>query len=269
MKRKILSVLLCFLTIVPIVAEHPWKGKKVAYFGDSITDPNNISAKNHYWNYLQEWYGITPYVYAISGKQWNDIPRQAEKLQKEHGQDFDAILIFIGTNDFNAAVPVGEWFAEDSAEVLAAVHAPKAVVKRLKRTPVMDKDTYKGRINIAMQKVKSMFPTKQIVLLTPLHRAYAEFSNENIQPTEEYQNACGEWFQTYTDAVVEAGRIWAVPVIDLNADSGLFPLLDEHIQYFGNAEKDRLHPNDAGHIRIARTLYQRLSSLPCSFEAEK
>ena len=81
--------------------QHPWKGKKVAYFGDSITDPNIKASKVKYWGFLQDWLGITPYVYGVSGRQWNDIPRQADLLQKEHGDDFDAILIFMGTNDYN------------------------------------------------------------------------------------------------------------------------------------------------------------------------
>ena len=29
--------------------QHPWKGKKVAYFGDSITDPNIKASKVKYW----------------------------------------------------------------------------------------------------------------------------------------------------------------------------------------------------------------------------
>ena len=32
---------------------HPWQGKRVAYFGDSITDPRNKAAKKKYWTFLQ------------------------------------------------------------------------------------------------------------------------------------------------------------------------------------------------------------------------
>jgi len=262
MLKRILILCLCAAFALPMVSEHPWKGKRVAYFGDSITDPNNVTARKHYWNYLQEWYGVTPYVYAISGKQWDDIPRQAEALEKEHGHDVDAILIFIGTNDFNAAVPVGEWFETDSCRVEAAVHRPRAMETRLHRTPVMTTDTYRGRINRALDDVKRRFPEKQIILLTPLHRAYANFGDRNIQPDESYQNACGEWIDAYVESVVEAGRIWALPVIDLNQDTGLYPLMDEMMPYFGSKEKDRLHPNDAGHVRLAKTLWQRLSVYP-------
>lgn len=89
--------------------QHPWQGKRVGYIGDSITDPNCYGDKiKKYWSFLQEWLGITPYVYGVSGRQWNDVPRQAEKLKKEHGNEVDAILVFMGTNDFNSGLPIGE-----------------------------------------------------------------------------------------------------------------------------------------------------------------
>ena len=152
--------------------QHPWQGKRVAYFGDSITDPRNSGSQKKWWHWLQSWLNIEPYVYAISGRQWNDIPNQAEKLKAEHGDDFDAILIFIGTNDFNAAVPIGDWYTITEDSVEAAVHKPRATVLRRHRQPSMNKDTYRGRINIAMQRIKQMFPTKQVVLITPIHRGY-------------------------------------------------------------------------------------------------
>ena len=48
---------------------------------------------------LQEMLGITPYIYGVSGREWNDIPRQAKALLTDHGRDFDAIVILMGTND--------------------------------------------------------------------------------------------------------------------------------------------------------------------------
>ncbi len=241
---------------------HPWQGRRVAYFGDSITDPKNKAADSKYWSLLQQWLGITPYVYAVSGRQWNDIPRQAEQLKKEHGDDFDAILVFIGTNDFNAGVPVGEWYVEKEEEVMAGIHEPKHPVKRMRQYLCMTDTTYRGRINIALDRMKRMFPTKQIVLITPIHRAGFYRSDTNWQPTEEYRNKCGEYVGRYVEAVKEAGNIWSVPVIDMNALSGLYPLMDEHAQFFNNAGTDRLHPNNEGHRRMALTLVYQLLALP-------
>lgn len=245
---------------------HPWQGKRVAYFGDSITDPRNNASKNKYWSLLKEWLGITPYVYGVSGRQWNDIPRQAEKLKAEHGDDFDAILIFMGTNDYNVGIPIGEWYTEKEEQVMAGIHEQKHLVDRKRLYPCMDNGTYRGRINIALDKLKRMYPTKQIILLTPIHRGGFYPNEKNWQPTEDYTNKCGEYLKSYVDAVKEAGYIWSVPVIDLCSLCGLYPLADEHAQYFHNADTDRLHPNDKGHQRIAKTLMYQLLSLPCTFE---
>lgn len=269
MKKKLLIALLAVMTYMPAMSQmavtHPWSGRRVAYFGDSITDPKNSGSKKKYWNFLQEWLSITPYVYGRSGRQWNDIPRQANELQKQHGNDFDAIIIFIGTNDFNAGIPIGQWYTESEEQVMAAVHAPKAMATRLKRTMIYTDSTYCGRINKALSTVKRLYPTKQVVLLTPIHRAYFYGGEKNIQPTEEYQNKAGEYFSTYVEKVKEAANIWAVPVIDLNAVSGMFATMDETAVNYHNADTDRLHPNDQGHQRIARTLEYQLLTLPCVF----
>ena len=265
MKRVFLCLFLVSL-VMPACAQqvmqHPWKGKRVAYFGDSITDPRVTASKTKYWGFLQEWLQIEPYVYGVSGRQWNDIRRQTDKLKEEHGDDFDAILIFMGTNDYNAGVPIGEWFTEADEQVMAGIHEPKHMVDRKHRYPVMSDSTYRGRINQALDYVKRTFPKKQIVLMTPIHRAEFYANESNWQPREDYTNLCGEYIDAYVQSVKEAGNLWAVPVIDLNALCGLYPLMDEMAQYFRNAGNDRLHPNDAGHERMARTIMQQLSALP-------
>ena len=272
--RRLLLLMFVTMVAVPGMAQttivtspdmlqwHPWKGKRVAYFGDSITDPRNNGSKKKYWGFLEDWLGITPYVYGVSGRQWNDIPRQAQKLQEEHGDSVDAILIFIGTNDYNAGVPIGEWFEEKEEQVMAGIHEPKHLVDRRHRYPVMSDSTYRGRINQALDCVKQMYPRKQIVLLTPIHRAEFYANEKNWQPREDYTNQCGEYIDAYVESVKEAGNLWAVPVIDLNALCGLYPLMDEMAQFFKSAENDRLHPNDEGHRRMALTIMQQLSALP-------
>lgn len=244
---------------------HPWHGKRVAYLGDSITDPKNNSKdiRQKYWGFLREWLGIEPYVYGVSGRQWDDVPRQAERLKSEHGDSVDAIIVFIGTNDFNAAVPVGEWYEEFTDTVTAALHGPKQTCRRKRRLPVMSDKTLKGRINIAMKRLKELYPDKQIVLLTPLHRAFAAFSDTNVQPDESWQNACGEYFSAYVTAVREAGNVWGVPVIDMNSVSGLNPMVESQLPYFHLKDTDRLHPSTSGQERMARTLMYQLLTLPC------
>ena len=251
------------LMALPVKAQifHPWQGKRVAYFGDSIADPRNSGSKKKYWGFLNDWLQIEPYVYGVSGREWNDIPHQADLLHAEHGDSVDAIIIFMGTNDYNNGVPIGQWYTERKEQVLAGIHEQKHMVDSIHRYPVMSDSTYRGRINQALDYVKRLYPTKQIVLMTPIHRAEFYASDNNWQPREDYTNLCGEYIDAYVESVKEAGNIWAVPVIDLNALCGLYPLMDEHTQYFKSAENDRLHPNDEGHIRMALTIMYQLLTL--------
>ena len=78
--------------------------------------------------------GIKPFVYAVSGRQWDDIPRQANKLKEEHGDDFDAILIFMGTNDYNNAVPIGQWYEERLENVEYGHRYAKRTEQRIRFT---------------------------------------------------------------------------------------------------------------------------------------
>ena len=270
--RQNLSKVLCALALFicstgstmaqQIMFQHPWQGKRVAYFGDSITDPRNNASKNKYWSFLQQWLGITPYVYAVSGRQWDDIPRQTDELHKQHGDSVDAILILMGTNDYNNGVPIGQWYEERDEEVMYGHGQTKKMTPRKRQYLCKDNTTYVGRINIAMEKLKRTYPDKQIVLLTPIHRAQFHANDKNWQSPEDYTNQCGLYLKEYVDAVIEAGSVWSVPVIDLGALCGLYPLFDEYAKYFNKADTDRLHPNDLGHERMAKTLMYQLLALP-------
>lgn len=247
--------------------QHPWQGKRVGFIGDSLTDPHSYGDKiKKYWSFLEEWLDITPYVYGVSGRQWDNVPTQAQQLFKDHGSEVDAILVFMGTNDFNHGVPIGEWFTESVERVMAAHGEPKKIVELKKRTLIMDKETYRGRINIGISELKKLYPDKQIVLLTPLHRSFADFGEKNVQPDESYQNRCGEYIDAYVKEIKEAGNIWGIPVIDLNAVTGLNPMVEEQVMYFYDSGYDRLHPNTKGQERIARSLFHQLILYPCTLE---
>ncbi len=237
-----------------------WKGKKVAILGDSISDPKVCGT--NYYVYLEKELGIQTYVYAISGHQWSAIKGQAEKLKAEHGEDVDAILIFVGTNDYAGNVPLGQWWTY-TMEV-SGWWGSKEMAPR--RNFVMSNETVRGRINIAMSYLKEEFPDAQIILMTPIHRGYANFHyGNNIQSEETFGNARGLHIEDYVNVVKEASGVWAVPVIDLYAESGLFPTKDAHAKYFKGAADDRLHPNALGHWRLAEVIKYRILGMPAGF----
>jgi len=169
------------------IAGSQWFGKRVAYLGDSMTDPNTSVTTHWYWQYLKEWMNMDYCVYAKSGYQWDGIYRMAEKLYAEKGDSIDAVFIWAGTNDFNHGVPVGEFFTED----IRQTNYNGVMVARKHRDYVLSDSTFCGRINKVLYFLKAHYPDKQIILLTPILRGYAKFSEKNVQPDEHFANAQG------------------------------------------------------------------------------
>ena len=147
--------------------EQQWNGKKVAFLGDSITDKEHIGTDKNYWQFLEEMLGIEALVYGINGHQWSDLPGQAEKLKEEAGDQVDAIIVFAGTNDYYADVPLGEWYSYEPQKT--TVSGPETDT-RMRRVFQMDGSCFRGRINMVMNYLKTEFPDRQIILLTPIHR---------------------------------------------------------------------------------------------------
>ncbi len=240
-----------------------WEGKKVAFLGDSMTDKCRVGTTCIYWEYLVQLLGIEPFVYGVNGAQWNGIYNQAEKLHEQQGNTIDAIIVFAGTNDYNANIPLGTFFSE---EMRQTNYDGKTVMRKY-REPIMTDSTFCGRINIAISYLKQNFLTKQIIIIiTPIHRGYAKFGANNIQPEESYCNGRGLYLEAYVNILKRASSVWSVPIIDLYSLSGLNPLHDTDTIYFHNAASDRLHPNANGHYRLAKTIQYQLLSLPASFK---
>ena len=135
-----------------------------------------------------------------------------------------------------------------------------------KRTLSTDVATLRGRINVGLASVREAFPSAQILLLTPVHRGYAKFSERNVQPDESYSNGLGLFIDDYVACIAEAGRVHAVTVVDLNSLAGLYPLCPAHARdYFRNEphpdRADVLHPGTAGHRRMADAIRPVLENL--------
>lgn len=237
-----------------------WKDCRIAILGDSISDPEN--GKNNgwrcWWSQMEDILGVKAESYAVNGHQMTGLMGQARKMRDQMGDNLDAIFIFCGTNDFNANVPVGEWFDEEYSKVNK--NGGETLLKH--RSPIMSNTTFKGRINIIMDWLKTNYPDKQIILLTPLHRGFAKFSENNVQPDEFYSNTLGLFIDDYVEVVKDAGSVWSVPVIDIYSLSGLMPVNNSFVKYFNNEQTDRLHPSDLGHTRLAYTISYQLLALP-------
>lgn len=274
---KIIAFFICFLSLYNLskaqqvekkvltteeINHHThWKGKKVAFLGDSMTDKKRIGTNYIYWEYLRDMLSIEPFVYGVNGHQWSGIYQQAEQLKNADIRDLHAIFIFAGTNDYMANVPLGNFYEEDLKET----NYNGSKVERIFRQKLLLDNTFCGRINRVLGFLKEHFPEQQIIVLTPIHRGYAQFGEKNIQPDERFANANGNTISEFVDTLQKASAVWSVPVINLYSLSGLYPMSNTHQRYFTNGKTDMLHPNALGHYRIAKSLYYQLLQLPSSF----
>ena len=235
--------------------QEPWRLKRVAFIGDSITE--GVGSEKAYPQYLSEDLGIEALNYGVNGAQTDQMFFFVQRLEREH-PDVDAVLLFGGTNDFNHGVPLGEFFTAKEE----TVNHNGETVRRLHREFVMDAHCFCGRLNLLMSEAKNAFPRAQVLAMTPIHRGFATFGPQNVQPDESWANAQGLFIDDYVSAVRRAADLWSLPVIDLYRDSGLLPASEVYGAYFHDPVTDRLHPNALGHERIARVIAAALRALP-------
>ena len=240
------------------------KGGRVCFLGDSITEGVGVGEGERYFDFLSAMLEIETVGCGVNGAQLSGVEKQAARVYEMFGDDVDAIFVFAGTNDFYGGVPIGSTFTEHSETVIVKRDdggEPLVTNERRVREFCMDSKTVCGRLNRVLSFLKHCYHDKLIVLMTPIHRAYATFGNSNIQYSELYANSAGVFFEDYIKAVREAADVWSVSLIDLYRESGLFPLFDESAsEFFVNTETDRLHLNRRGHLRIAEVIAANVCS---------
>lgn len=219
------------------------KGKKINFLGDSITEGVGTScAEAIYHQVLKANAGLAEARnYGISGTR---IARQstwkAEGENERYDLDFqmrasemdadcDAVVVFGGTNDFG--------------------HGDAALGDFSSRDPY----TYYGGCHLLMQKLLERYPDKLIVFMTPLHRCSEDREIDGVMSAEP-----SDHLSTYVNILQEVAAYHALPVLDLYRMSGIQPEVPVIKEKFC---PDGLHPNDAGHKKIAAVLEGFLKAL--------
>ncbi len=132
-------------------------------------------------------------------------------------EEADIIVVFGGTNDYgHGDAPFGTF--ED-------------------RSP----DTYCGALHYLMSNMIKKFPKSEIVFVTPLHRA----DGNNINSSN------GLTLKPYADMIKQTAEYYSLPVLDLYANSGICPEIQEQNELY---TVDGLHPHDVGYERLAKKL---------------
>ena len=220
------------------VANSEWSGKVASFLGDSITYGANTTKIYH--QYLKELVGFSACNnYGIDGASITNHSNGICTRYNNVASNSDIIFIFGGTNDFYYNKPLGEWYSLTGTT----------------RTLNKDMSTFRGALAVICDGLITKFPTKQIILMTPIHR-----DRLRNQQTDLEANASGLYLDDYVECVKEAGRIFGIPVIDLNGESGLYPMNTENANAFFHTS-DKLHPNANGHLKMARVIQGKLRTI--------
>lgn len=213
--------------------------KKAVFLGDSITQGVGTSDEEHiYLNLLADMaelcevknYGISGTRFARqkakSGEPTFDLDfcTRVEELDV----DADIVVVFGGTNDFgHGDAPIGT--PDD-------------------RTP----DTFWGACHYLMNRLCERFYDKTVVIMTPLHRLTEDNPKGDNKPEPVAT------LKEYVDIIRTVAEWYSLPVLDLFAASGIQPRVPVIRETYC---PDGLHPNDAGHEKIADKLYNFLLTL--------
>lgn len=212
------------------------ENKKIAFLGDSITvGVGAQSLEFLYWKQIAALTGAHCFAYGISGTR---IAPQHPKIDADqyYGSrveqmipNADIVVVFGGTNDFG--------------------HGNAALGTISDRT----EDTFYGAYYCLLKQLIERYPNAQIVAVTPLHRE----TEDEVVCSEKGIHRCGP-LSDYVQAIREVAEFFCVPVVDLFRNCMIqprIPLLKEKYA------PDGLHPNDAGHVLIAKCMLNVLEQL--------
>ncbi|MBR5302113.1 MAG: SGNH/GDSL hydrolase family protein [Clostridia bacterium] len=216
------------------------KGAVINFLGDSITEGVGASREeNRYTDVFSRLYGAKVNNYGISGSRF---ARQRINTGERHEQDFcmrcetmdkdaDAVVVFGCTNDFgHGDAPIGTF--EDR-----------------------DPSTFYGACHYLMAGLLDMYCGKPILFISPLHRL-AENNPEGDGTGRKLEVRAV--LARYREILLEVAAYYALPVLDLWAESGMQP---QHAACRERLMPDGLHPSDEGHAIIARRVGERLKML--------
>ena len=206
------------------------EGAIVNFLGDSITQGVGASSPEHVYPHIIEKrfglkkannYGISGTRFAKQTKPSDEPSFDLDFCSRVEGMDpeADAVVVFGGTNDFgHGDAPLG--------------------------TPAdRTKDTFWGACHELMRSLVEKYPGKPVVICTPLHRI-----TEDV-PTGDNKPEPVAVLDEYIEIIRTVARYYALPILDLNAVSGIQPRVPAIQEALC---PDGLHPNNAGQEILAK-----------------
>jgi lysophospholipase L1-like esterase len=211
-----------------VTLSSPWSGKHWYALGDSLT-AHYLSATG-YTDYVSQMLNMTCHNYGITGNLLCADPQESNPMVTRY-RDIDAsvanlITVWGGANDYIHDAELGTYGSQNSANFYGALY------------------------NLC---------TGLYVNYPNAKYAFFTIPKGNLAgaPTGG-PNGKGYTAKQYNDAIKQICADFSIPVLDLNAMSGLNPLIPNiSTQYY----VDGGHPNPAGHQRLADKIAPFLNTL--------
>ncbi len=144
--------------------------------------------------------------------------------------DADLVVLFGGTNDYG--------------------HGNAPLGSMSDREPV----TFYGACHYVMRGLIEKYPEARIVVITPMHRE----GEDDVRGEHGKKPQDVAPLSRYVEIIREVAEYYSLPIIDLWANLGLQPNVPIIKEKYC---RDGLHPNDAGHKRIAEYVGKCLEAL--------
>ncbi len=218
------------------------EGLKVNFLGDSITEGNGVSDVNTktFHQLIKAKYNLAEARnYGVGGTRiakqtkpsyWAHHDLDFVLRAKDMDKDADLVVVFGGTNDFgHGDAPFGEMNDRTN-------------------------DTFYGACHVLYRYLIEEYPKSKIVIMTPLHRLCEDRTNggDGCKPEGSHP------LIDYVNAIREVAEYYSLPIIDLYKISGLQPNVKVIQELY---VPDGLHPNDAGHEKMAEVIANALLSM--------
>lgn len=220
-------------------SSNKWQGKTFNFIGDSITVGTGSTGGNTGYVYLikNDLQLAASNNYGIGG---STVADTANPFYTRVSTMADADVFFVlgGTNDFSLNVQLGNLYTLDANN---------------QKVASTDTSTFYGAYHQLAKNLIAKFPTRRIILMTPTHRG-----NYASQPNDFNHNANGNYIRDFVDAVIEIGKWYGFPVIDLFNLTNMQPNESSQTSLY---YADQLHPNDKGHQRVANTIEAYLNCI--------
>ena len=222
------------------------QGFKVNFLGDSITEGVGVTdvANNRYHARLKALCQLSAVThYGVSGT------RIAHQIKASETPRFD--LCFCGrvyNMDTSADMVVVYGGVNDY------IHGDAPFGEIGDTTPA----TFCGGVYFLMKYLKDNYPGKPVIFMTPARMFLRHEVDDLLPSTHARKWTPGKGLVAYVDVILETGKQFDIPVLDLYRTLGLDPHDEEVFQKY---TVDGLHFNDDGHAILAQRLKEFIESL--------